>query len=211
MKVKVLTKTGNEGTRTVELADSIWAVPMNHDIVAQVIHVYRNNQRKHSAKTKTRGEVRGGGKKPWAQKGTGRARHGSIRSPLWVGGGTTFGPSNYKKMLKVPKKMRNLSLKCLLSDKAKEDRVKVITSLDFEKPDTKLMKKLIENLGLSRSKVLIVFGSKIKEKGNLLKSATNLKKVGTMGVENLNSYRVINSNVLLFTEGAVKEMEKRLK
>jgi large subunit ribosomal protein L4 len=211
MKIKLLTKSGNKSTKDIEISNSVWDVPMNKDLVAQVIYVYRNNQRKHTAKAKTRGEVRGGGRKPWAQKGTGRARHGSIRSPLWVGGGVAFGPSNYKKMLKVPKKMRDLALKCLLSDKAGSDNIFVISELDVEKPDTKAIDKLIKDIGLSGDKVLVVYDSKMKDSKSLVKSLSNLTKVNAINVGNLNSYKVMNTGKLLFTKEAVKELEERLK
>jgi large subunit ribosomal protein L4 len=211
MKIKLLTKSGSKSTKDIELSKSIWDVPMNKDLVAQVIHVYRNNQRNHTAKAKTRGEVSGGGRKPWAQKGTGRARHGSIRSSLWVGGGVAFGPNNYKKMLRVPKKMRDLSLKCLLSDKARSEEVSVISGFDFDKPNTKAMKELLKKVGLLGSKVLVVYDSKIKDRNVLVKSLANIEKIGAINADNLNSYRVMNSGRLLITQNAVKELEERLK
>lgn len=211
MKIKLITKSGNESTQSVDLVDSVWKVPMNKDLVSQVVHVYMNNQRKHTAKTKTRGEVRGGGKKPWAQKGTGRARHGSIRSPLWVGGGTVFGPSNYKKMLKVPKKMRDISLKCVLSDKAQDKNVLVIKSFDIKKHKTKEMKELINSIGLENKKLLVVYGADVENKDALIKSLKNLDGVRVINAGNLNTYRVMDSEKVLISEDAVKQLEKRLK
>ena len=133
MKINTYTKVGNKSEKKIDLVDSIWAVPVNEDLVAQVIYVYLNNQRKFTATVKTRADVRGGGKKPWKQKGTGRARHGSIRSPLWVGGGVAFGPTGFKKLLKIPRKMKNLSLKCLLSDKAVGGDILVMNEFPAEK------------------------------------------------------------------------------
>jgi large subunit ribosomal protein L4 len=130
---------------------------------------------------------------------------------LWVGGGVAFGPSNYKKMLKVPKKMRDLALKCLLSDKAGSDNIFVISELDVEKPDTKAIDKLIKDIGLSGDKVLVVYDSKMKDSKSLVKSLSNLTKVNAINVGNLNSYKVMNTGKLLFTKEAVKELEERLK
>ncbi|MFH1547173.1 MAG: 50S ribosomal protein L4 [bacterium] len=212
MKVNTYTKTGNKSESQIELVDSIWAVPMNKDLVAQVINVFLNNQRKHTATVKTRGDVRGGGKKPWKQKHTGRARHGSIRSPLWVGGGVTFGPTGYKKTLKIPKKMRDLSLKCLLSDKVKNEDVLVINEISTEKVvKTKDMQNLLKKLGIEGKKVLIAYEGDVKEKENIRKGFGNIKNSVVLDSRNICSHSIINSDKLVITKNAVKEIEERLK
>jgi large subunit ribosomal protein L4 len=212
MKINTYTKTGNKSEKKVDLIDSIWAVPMNQDLVAQVIYVYRNNQRKFSATVKTRGDVRGGGKKPWKQKGTGRARHGSIRSPLWVGGGVAFGPTGYKKTLKVPKKMKNLSLKCLLSDKSVGGDILVMNELSVEKGiKTKDMVALLKKLKVSNTKVLIIHESDLKSSENMRKGFRNIEKVKFVSAKDICSYDVIDSEKLLISEKAIKEFEERFK
>ena len=212
MKINTYTKTGNKSEKKVDLIDSIWAVPMNQDLVAQVIYVYLNNQRKFSATVKTRADVRGGGKKPWKQKGTGRARHGSIRSPLWVGGGVAFGPTGYKKILKIPKKMKSLSLKCLLSDKAVGGDVLVMNELSVKKGiKTKDMVALLKKLKVSAKKVLIVHESDLKCSENMRKGFRNIEQVKFVSAKNICSYDVIDSKKLLISEKAIKEFEERFK
>ncbi len=212
MKVNAYTKSGNKSEKKVDLIDSIWKVPMKKDVVAQVIHVYLNNQRKHSAKTKTRGEVRGGGKKPWRQKGTGRARHGSIRSPIWVGGGVAFGPTGKKRILKVPQKMRDLALKCLLSDKAEKENILVISEIEGSKNvKTKDMVKLFEKLGILDNKILVVYENELKDRESIRRGLRNLKKVQATDVNNVNSYELIKAQKLLISEKAVSDFAKRMK
>ena len=126
MKADMHDKTGKKMTKKADLSDVVWGAPPNEDLVAQAIYVYMHNQRKGTAHSKTRADVRGGGKKPWRQKGTGRARHGSIRSPLWVGGGVAFGPKSYKRTKRMPVKMQRSALRCVLSAHAAKGSVVVI-------------------------------------------------------------------------------------
>ena len=148
MFIKVLNQKGKEVGET-ELPKEIFEVPMNPDLVHQVVLVQAANRRRKIAKTKDRSEVRGGGKKPWRQKGTGRARHGSIRSPIWRGGGVTFGPTGREVFKKrIPKKMRRKALFMVLSAKAKENLICVLDNLKIEKPKTKFMVEILEKLFL---------------------------------------------------------------
>lgn len=217
MEINLYTKTGNKSESKVELMDSIWAVPMNKDLVAQVIYVYLNNKRKHTANVKTRGEVSGGGRKPWKQKHTGRARQGSIRSPLWVKGGVAFGPTGQKRKLKISKKMKDLSLKCLLSDKAKGKDILVmreigtVTAEQGKGVKTRDMANLLEKLGVSGKKVLVIFDSKVENRDFLRRGFKNIKKVSLSDALNICSYDVVNADKLVVSEKAVKEFEERLK
>ena len=146
MFVKTYDQTGKEVGQT-RLPLEIFGVKMNQDVVHRVVLAQRANQRQITAHTKDRSEVRGGGKKPWRQKGTGRARHGSIRSPLWRGGGVTFGPRkerNFKQ--KINKKMRRKALFMVLSAKAKDNLLVILSDLKLEKPKTKLMAEVLKQL-----------------------------------------------------------------
>lgn len=212
MKVNTYTKTGKKSEKKVELIDSVWAVPMNEDLVAQVIYVFQNNQRKHTANVKTRGDVSGGGKKPWKQKHTGRARQGSIRSPLWVGGGVAFGPTGFKKTLKISQKMKDLSLKCLLSDKVKSEDLLVMNEISADKAvKTKDMLEVLKSLGVAGEKVLLVHEGKTEEKENIRKGLKNIQKVKILDASNVCSFNVISVDKMILSEKAIKVFEERLK
>src|SRR3989344_1341683 len=146
MKVDVYNEKG-EVTGSTVLPKEIFQVPMNADLVHQVFISHTANQRQNSAHTKNRSEVRGGGRKPWRQKGTGRARHGSIRSPLWKGGGVTFGPRNEKNWQKdIPKKMKKKALFMVLSEKVKNNLLVILDALEIQSQKTKEMAKIINKL-----------------------------------------------------------------
>ncbi len=146
MEAKIYNQTGKE-SGTIKLPESVFGVPWNADLVHQVIVSMRSNDREAIAHTKTRGEVAGGGKKPWKQKGTGRARHGSIRSPLWVGGGVAHGPRNDKNFSrKINKKMKAKALFTLLSQKMRDGEVVFIDSLKFDAPKAKDAKAVLSSL-----------------------------------------------------------------
>ncbi len=153
MKISTYTQNGKESGKA-ELPSEIFDVKMNSDLVHQVVLAQMSNQRQVIAHTKDKSEVRGGGRKPWKQKGTGRARHGSIRSPIWKGGGVTFGPTkdrNFKK--KINKKMRRKALFMVLSSKVQDKEMIVLDKLKIEKPKTKEIAMVIENLKLKMKKV----------------------------------------------------------
>src|SRR3972149_22227 len=128
MKVDIYSEKGTKGTTKAELVKEIFEIKPNDAALRQLVRVYQVNQRAGTVSTKTRSEVSGGGRKPWAQKGTGRARHGSTRSPIWVGGGITFGPRPRHFELSIPKRIRDLAFKSALSQKTKDERVHVIDS-----------------------------------------------------------------------------------
>ncbi|MFA7141899.1 MAG: 50S ribosomal protein L4 [Candidatus Paceibacterota bacterium] len=191
--MKALTKTETKKL----LNKSIFEVPLNPNLVHQIATSQMSNKRQVIAHTKTRAEVSGGGRKPWRQKGTGRARHGSIRSPLWVGGGVTFGPTkdrNFKK--DVPKKMKRKALFMVLSEKFKNSNLIIVDSFEMKEIKTKAFKKMIDNLKLDGS-VLIALED-LNE--NIIKSARNIKHLKTIQVKDLNCLDVLNYKYLIITK-----------
>ena len=210
MKVDRYDKSGKKMATTVEVADEVWKVPMNEDLVAQALYVYRQNQRKGTAHTKSRGEVRGGGKKPWMQKGTGRARHGSIRSPIWVGGGVAFGPKSYKKMMSIPTKMQRTALACVLSDRVAGGNLRYLNDVSgLSTGKTKDVVGLLEKLGLSGSKVVVICSE--KEQRDVLKGARNVSAVSVRTAPNVNVYDVAASGFVIVSQDGAELLEKRLK
>jgi len=169
--------------------------------------MYLANQRKSFAKVKDRAEVRGGGKKPWRQKGTGRARVGSIRSPLWRGGGVTFGPAPKDWHYQIPKKMKNLALISSINAKIKEGSVIVINDLDLASHKTKELADILKNLKLNAKKVAIVPNG---SKENLLRAGRNINNASIFRIADINSYEVLVNDKLLLEEKAVLKLEKRL-
>ena len=200
MKVAVYNQEGKE-SGTVTLPKDIFEIPMNADLVHQVLISHTANQRQNSAHTKNRSEVRGGGRKPWRQKGTGRARHGSIRSPLWRGGGVTFGPRNEKNWEKeIPKKMKKKALFMVLSQKAKNNLLVVLDKLEIEKPKTKIMAEIIRELPCGDGTRLIL----TSDGKNIFLSARNIKRTGVLEARNLNLVDLLNYKYLLVTKESIK-------
>ncbi|MCF8008535.1 MAG: 50S ribosomal protein L4 [Halanaerobiales bacterium] len=199
--------TNGEKTTDINLSDSIFDVDVNEKVVHQVVTAQLAKVRRGTASTKTRSEVRGGGRKPWRQKGTGRARHGSIRSPLWVGGGITFGPKPRSYNQKVNKKMKRLALKSVLTDKLINDSIMILDELKLDQVKTKKMVELLDTLGLKDKKVLIVLPGKDK---NLYLSARNIPHVKTLVLDGLNTYDLLNNDVILMSEEAVRKIEEVL-
>src|SRR6056297_513892 len=190
-----------------ELNDKVFAEDVNEHVVHQVVTAQLAPIRRGTASTKTRSEVRGGGRKPWRQKGTGRARHGTIRSPLWVGGGVTFGPKprSYKK--KVNKKMKRLALRSILTDKVNNDQLKIIDELDYDKPKTKQVVNLLKDFDLEDEKVLIVLPEKNE---NVYLSARNLPTIDTMVLDAMNAYQLLDNDYILVPEEAAQKIEEVL-
>ncbi len=199
--------TNGEKIADIDLSDDIFNSDIKEDVVHQVVTAQLAKIRGGNASTKTRSEVRGGGRKPWRQKGTGRARHGSIRSPLWVGGGITFGPKPRSYNKKVNKKMKRLAVKSVLSDKAQNDGIMILDELKMDEVKTKNMVNLLEELGLKDKKVLIVLPGK-DEKTYL--SARNIPHVKTLVLDGLNTYDLLNNEMILMSEEAVRKIEEVL-
>ena len=188
----------------VELKEDIFGIIPNEELVHSVIVNYLANQRQGTQSTKTRAEVRGGGKKPWRQKGTGRARQGSIRAPHWVGGGIALGPKPRSYSYKLNKKERRLAIKSCLSSKVIENELTVVDKFEFNEIKTKEVAKMLNNLKLE-GKTLIL----LPEKNEIIqKSARNIKGVKTLSVNTINAYDLVNYKNLVVTLDTVKKLEE---
>ncbi len=205
MLVNTYDTTGKKIGQT-RLPKEIFDVKMNSDLVHQVVVSQMANRRQISAHTKDRSEVRGGGKKPWRQKGTGRARHGSIRSPIWKGGGVTFGPRTEKVFTKkIPQKMRRKALFMVLSAKAKENLILVLDSLKSEKPKTKIMADIFKKLFLDKGTGLVILP---KYDENIIKSARNIPRASIMQAKDLNALDLLSYKYLIMPKEAIKVIEE---
>ena len=188
MKVDLFNQN-NEKTGTIDLPDAVFGVKWNPDLIHQALTVQMANRRKVLADTKDRSEVRGGGKKPWRQKGTGRARHGSIRSPLWRGGGITFGPLKERIFSrKINKKMKQLAIFGIISKKLSEQEVKIIDTLKLEDRKTKNLASLVKKFVSPKESLLLI---PAKENKNIYSAARNLAKVSALSPESLNVYDLL--------------------
>ena len=188
----------------VELKEEIFGIIPNENVVHAVLVNYLANQRQGTQSTKTRAEVRGGGKKPWRQKGTGRARQGSIRAPQWIKGGIALGPKPRSYKYRVNKKERRLALKSVLSSKVMENQLVVVDSLPLKEIKTKSMVSALNNLKVE-GKTLIVLQEKNE---NVQKSARNIENVKTSLVNTMNIYDLLKYNKLVLTLDAVKKIEE---
>lgn len=207
MKAVTYNQKGEKIAETL-LPKEIFEICVNHDLIHQVTLSQASNRRQGSAKTKDRSEVRGGGKKPWRQKGTGRARHGSTRSPIWKGGGVTFGPvadKNYKK--RIPKKMKKKALFMVLSAKAQDKTILVLDGLKMEKPKTKEMAELLNKLPLKPKSILLALASK---NDNIVKATRNIKKICTMQVKDLNALDLLSYKYLVLEKQAIKAIKENI-
>ncbi len=204
MNVKVYNQEGQE-VGTVDLKPEIFEIEPNEAVVHQYIVNFLARQRSGNASTKTRHEVRGGGKKPWRQKGTGRARAGTIRSPLWRGGGTVFGPHPRSYGSKMPKRMKSLALRSLFSDKAKAERIKVLDKLELERIKTKDMVDILSRFDLADKKCLLLDEGKNEK---LVLSCRNLKKLKYSRAALANGYDLINADWLIITKAGLEKVEE---
>ena len=190
--------------KTIELKEEIFGIEPNEAIVHSVLVNYLANQRQGTQSTKTRAEVSGGGRKPWRQKGTGRARQGSIRAPHWVGGGVALGPKPRSYNYTVNKKEKRLAIKSMLSSKVLENELVVVESLPLKEIKTKEMARILNNLKVEGKAVIL-----LPEKDEIVqKSARNIEGVKTTLVETINVYDLLKYNKLVVTEDAVKKLEE---
>lgn len=203
MNVKVYDMTGKE-TGTMELNDNIFAIPVNVVVLHEAVKQYLANQRQGTQSTLTRTEVRGGGKKPWRQKGTGRARQGSIRAPQWTHGGVAIGPKPRCYRISMNKKAKRLAMKSAFSAKVAENNLIVLDSLKFDAPKTKQMVAVLKALGVEE-KALIVLPGPDK---NVVNSARNIAGVKTLYVNTLNVYDIIKHDKFILTKEAVNKVEE---
>ena len=201
--VKVLNMAGADAG-TIELNDEIFAIEPNENAVLAVVKNYLANQRQGTQSAKTRGEVRGGGRKPFRQKGTGRHRQGSTTDPSQIGGGVVFAPKPRSYRYTVPKKLRILAMKSILSSKVAENEIIVLDELKFDEPKTKEMVKVLENVNAAK-KALIVTAEKDE---NVIKSAANIPGVRTALVSTMNVYEIINHTNFIVTKDAISKIEE---
>lgn len=191
----------------MELNDSVFGVEYNEAVIHQAVVRQMSNERLGTHATKTRGLVRGGGKKPWKQKGTGRARVGSIRSPLWVGGGTVFGPTPRSYAKSMTKKARQLAVKSALSEKLRANELVVLDQIEFDAPKTKSVVQMLGAFEAS-GKALIVDGG--EKAANTILGARNIPGVKAMTAEGINLYDIIHYTKLFVTKSAVEKIEEVL-
>lgn len=197
----------NESIGEIKLPDRIFRVKWNPDLVHQALLAQLANQRQNLAHTKGRSEVRGGGRKPWKQKGTGRARHGSIRSPIWRGGGVTFGPTNERVFAKkINKKMRRLAIFSVLSKKFSEGEIKFIDNLELENHKTKNLAAWLKNFLASAKGTLLLIPE--TQNKNIRLAGRNLQKIGILNPESLNVYDLLKYKNILLDQKAVAVIEK---
>ncbi len=204
-KVTMFNQAGSQ-VGDIELNDSIFGIEPNNHVLFEAIIMQRASLRQGNHKVKNRSEVAGGGRKPWKQKGTGRARQGSIRSPQWRGGGVVFGPTPRSYSYKLPKKVRRLAIKSALSAKALEENILVLESLSFEAPKTKEFVAVLSNLSVDTKTLVVTDG--LDEKVAL--SARNIPGVTVVAADGLNVLDVVSHNKLILTKSAVEKVEEVL-
>ena len=206
-KIDILNLTG-EKVKDIKLNDNVWGIKPNDPVLHNALVLSMANARQASASTKTRSEIRGGGRKPWRQKGTGNARQGSIRSPQWRGGGVVFGPTpnkNYTK--KQNKKERRLALLSALSYKVMDKELIVLENLKFETNKTKEMINILTSLNILNNKVLVVV-AELEE--NVCLASRNLANVVLISAEEINVLDIVGTDVMVITEEALKYVEEVL-
>ncbi|MDO8600716.1 MAG: 50S ribosomal protein L4 [bacterium] len=205
MNIKLHNQEGKEVGK-MDLPDTVFGLKWNEALVYQVATSLQSNQRRVTAKVKNRGEVRGGGKKPWKQKGTGRARHGSIRSPIWKGGGATHGPTgseNFKKS--IPRKMAKKALYTVLSAKVKDKEIFVLDDLKISEPKTKHAVGMLKHFPEFKNKNTLFALPKLSD--TIKRSFRNIPKVGYDEVRNLNALEVLQYQYIVFTKEGIEQLK----
>ena len=201
-KVDLLNIEGKK-VDSIELSDDIFAVEVNEDVMHEVVVNYLANQRQGTQSTKTRSEVRGGGKKPWKQKGTGRARQGSIRAPQWIKGGIALGPKPRSYKYTLNRKVKRLALKSALTTKVLENKIIVLDSLEMEEIKTKTMVNILANLNVEKALVVLP-----ESNVNVQASARNIPNVKTALVNTINTYDILKYDTFVVTKAAVEKIEE---
>lgn len=196
----------NKQVGDIALNENVFGVEVNGALLHQAVVMQLASQRLGTHATKTRGLVRGGGRKPWKQKGTGRARCGSTRSPIWVGGGTVFGPQPRSYAFSMPRKQRRLAIKCALSDKVQSGDFLVIDNLDFDAPKTKNVVKMLQDFNVDGKALLIT----CEEAENVEKSSRNIPGVMAINTTGLNVYDILNHDKLFISKDAITRIEEVL-
>ena len=193
---------------TIELAEEIFAIEPNMQVVFDVVYAQRAGMRQGTAKAKNRNEVRGGGRKPWRQKGTGKARQGSIRAPQWVGGGVVFGPNPRKYTKKVNKKVASIAVKSLLSDRFANDNMIIIDKIELQEQKTKNFANVLMNLNVHQNKTIVVLA---EDDYDLFLVSRNIPGVYVQTLSHLSVYDLINAEKYVLTTAAVEKYQEVLK
>ncbi|EAE2454046.1 TPA_asm: 50S ribosomal protein L4 [Listeria monocytogenes] len=204
-KLSLLKQDGTNAGE-ITLNDTVFGIEPNEKVVVDVILSQRASLRQGTHKVKNRSEVRGGGRKPWRQKGTGRARQGSIRSPQWLGGGVVFGPTPRSYAYKLPKKVRRLAIKSILSSKVNEEKLVVLEGLTFDAPKTKEFAAFLKNISVDTKALIVVAG----ESENVELSARNLQGITVIPAESISVLEVAKHDKLIITKAAVEKVEEVL-
>jgi large subunit ribosomal protein L4 len=205
MTLDIFKTDGKPSGKKVKLDDAIFGIQPNDHAIYLAVKAFLANQRQGTHKAKERSEVRGGGKKPWRQKGRGTARAGTIRSPLWIGGGTIFGPRPRDYRQKLSKKVRQLARKSAFSYKAKDEQLMVIEDFSFEKPATKEFVSMINALNVNGKKILLLTG---KNDMNVYKSGRNIPKINILEASKASTYDILNNQLLILQHSAVKAISE---
>lgn len=205
LNIKVYNQEGAD-VKELELNDAVFGIEPNNQAIFDMVLLQRASLRQGTHKVKNRTEVRGGGKKPWRQKGTGRARQGSIRSPQWRGGGVVFGPTPRSYTFKLNRKVRRLALKSALSTKVQDNEFMALDAITLNAPKTKDMVKVLANLEAPAKTLIVV--DEICE--NVARSANNIPGVKILDAKRINVYDILNSDKLIMTEAAIKSVEEVL-
>ena len=205
MKIEVLKKDGSKSGEVIELASDIFEIEPNTHAMYMAVRSFMANQRQGNHKVKSRGEVRGGGKKPFSQKKTGNARQGTTRSPIMPGGGSIFGPKPHDYVVKLPNKVKKLARKSALSTKAKNGGIIVVEDFSFEAPKTKQMNEVLKALNINEKKTLFLLP---KSDNVVFKSGSNIPKLNILEAGKASTYEIMNSVVLLLQKSSVDVINK---
>ncbi|WP_317315864.1 50S ribosomal protein L4 [Peptostreptococcus russellii] len=202
-KINVLNVSG-QNVGEIELNDSIFNIEVNEHVLYEAVKCQLANRRQGTQSAKTRSEVRGGGRKPWRQKGTGRARQGSIRSVQWVGGGVAFAPKPRDYSYSLPKKVRRLAMKSALTSKVQGEEIIVLDTLSFDTPKTKEMVNVLKNVNAAKKTLVVTADNDVK----VVKSVRNIEGANICHVSTLNVYDILNCDSFIITTDAVKKVEE---
>ena len=207
MKLDVYKIDGSKSGDSITLEDSIFGIEPNDHVIYLSVKAHLANRRQGTHKSKERNEVRGGGRKPWKQKGRGTARAGTTRSPLWVGGGTIFGPKPRDYSQNVNKKVKKLARRSALSYKAKADQIIIVEDFNFDTPKTKEFNAVLKSLNIDGKKTLLLTTDNLV---NVYKSGRNISKVNILEATNASTYDIVNNQVLVLQKGAVEKIVNSL-
>lgn len=207
MELKIFKLDGSDSGNSVNLPKEIFEIEPNNHLIYQAVRMYLSNQRQGTHKTKERNEVRGGGKKPFRQKGTGRARQGTSRSPVMVGGGNIFGPKPHTYKLKLPKKAALVARKSALSLKAKENEIMIIEDFTFDAPKTKDLFNILKSLKIDGKRILLLLPEK---NDNVYKSGRNIDKLNVQISDKAATYDLLNNKMILMQKSAVDSLCKSM-